>query len=147
MKTEKVKTTLTIFISDDGLRFKTEEECLSHEQKRRDYFILENLDEQEFRFPEFSELYLFQDTWYLIRNESERDAVYRMWCKDHQYAHVNEKHRATREDLHLGDWVSRRYVYDNDGCHFEGVFTLEYIVKVLSEFLGDVTRKTVEGKY
>ncbi len=147
MKKQTKKVTLTSYISDDGLLFKSEQECLAHEQRRRDSEILSKLIVRNIDFPDIIDGLMYP-ACYMVCNEEERDAIFRNWCTSGRYSFVNDKERnAVPEDIEIGDWVYKRYRNDDDGTEQLGVYTLRYLLKTLSDFTNDINLQTVGGKF
>lgn len=71
----------TFYTTDDGkMSFRTKEDCLRHEQEIEDYKIINGLYSMNLKIPFLSEHGLTESKFYLVRNKSERDSIFRKWC-------------------------------------------------------------------
>lgn len=136
------------YVTDDGkMTFQSEEQYLRYEQDREDYRVIESLHSMKLKVPVLTEEGMLEDKWYLVRNEKERESIFRRWCSVFQYRHVNGKSSSKITDINIGDWVCRSRAWDDRERDYEGVYTLSYLIKEFRLFSGSVEKITVDGKY
>lgn len=129
------------------MTFQSEEQCIRYEQDREDYRVIESLHSMKLKVPVLTEEGMLEDKWYLVRNEKERESIFRRWCSRNQYRYVNGKTNSKVGDIHVGDWVCRNRVLDDCERDYEGVYTLSYIIREFRVFIASTDGITVDGKY
>jgi len=147
---EKITKTIEteLYLSSDGrMTFRTPEECLRYEQDQVDYKLINNLISMKLKVPFMYEEGMLEETWYFIRNKDERDAVWRKWSSRFQYHYINDKSEAKSSEIKIGDWVCKRYDYDDGDKSLYGLVTLSYLLAKFSGFVSAVDKITVDGKY
>lgn len=144
--TENIET--TFYVTDDGkMSFMSKEQCLRYEQEQSDYKVLRGLHSMKLKVPFLFPEGLLEETWYLVRNKQERDAIFRRWCARYQYNYVNEKSDSKVSDIKVGDWVVRCYEFEDGERDHRGIFTLAYILGKFEGFIETVNKSTVSGMY
>lgn len=135
-----------IYIANDGQRFRDKRECERHEQDREDYILLSNLPEMKMKVPFLYENGHVEETWYLISNISERDAVIRKYTKRNQYTVINGSSSGKPDDLKVGDWFARGYEYDDGERDRVGIWVLSHIYERTNKFFKELDKITVHGR-
>ena len=142
-KITKTKT-IDIYVSDDGMVFSDENQCMKWEQDREDYRILENLYSMELSVPILTNEGFLYSQWFLIQNQSEKDAIIRKRCDYGQYCYINGQSLGKKDDILLGDWVVFvQNIEDEKG----GVYTLSFIIENFKKFIEKASTLTVDGRY
>ena len=139
--------TTDCYISEDGMEFISESRCAEHEIYIKDSKISKNLKTMNLELPSFGYRNDYSSSmWYMIRNEDEREFMFRKYCGYDSYLNDiyirNEK--KDKNIIRLGDWVC---VTKNEEGDITGLFTLDYVLLCMKEFINKAEKVTVNGRY